>query len=482
MKTKLNLTLLTALFASFALVSCDQDPNELLEGEWPFNEENPSGEYTITFDSESRSQGYVRAFMKIDGEEFGVNRANAGDEIWLRASSYNGFEFLEWIATNVTLSDTETNEVKFTMPASDVLFEAVFDDLSKPKPTPYELEHTTIPAHKALAENVKLRAWKAAQTRQVFGWFDAWSGRKDEGQNSMRGLPKEMSIIANWGGPKWDMPDWQAADMKYVQEVWGAKVVVTLFAEKTGDDVDADPLYSTISSSATDDAVIRPPIAAYAKALYTKCIENNYDGFDWDFEPGYGGNATSCPLWYNKAQAETFIDELSYWFGQEAMTRTNRTANGINRGAAPTKRLLLIVDGAVHESAFKFNYTYNVDYYIQQAYGVNSVSGAQGRVAGIITQLQDHINNSALPNFTLEEAVSRCILAENWENASYAASGGGVFVFAEYKHQSHNTGGFGTYRTGLGYKATTEPYKGSVYYAHLRKAIDLQYGEGPREL
>lgn len=482
MKTKFNLTLLTALLAGFAFVSCDVDPKELFEGEWPFTEETSSDKYTITFDSEARSQGYVRAFVKVEGEEIGVNRAKAGDEVWLRASAYQGFEFLEWIATNVTLENNESYEIKFTMPASNVSFEAVFDDLSKPKATPYELIHTVIPADKAKTENVNLRAWKAAQTRQVFGWFDAWSGRKDEGQNSMRGLPREVSIIANWGGPKWDMPDWLKADMKYVQEVYGTKVVVTLFSQKAGVGVEDNAAYN-ITATETDEAVIRPAMAEYAKALYQKCYDNGYDGYDWDFEPGYdGGSISSAPLYYNATQTKIFMDEMSYWFGELAMTRTDRMANGINRGAKPAKRMLFIVDGAVHESRFNTDYTYNVDYYIQQAYGATTESAVKGRLAGIITQVQKYIDDASIPDFTKEEAVSRCIMAENWENASYAANGGGVFVMATYKHDGFDTGGFGAYRIGLGYISSEAEYKGSIHYANLRKAIDMQYGEGERKL
>lgn len=480
MKTKFNL-FLTALLAGFVLASCDVDPKEFLEGEWPYDENGgtASGQYTITIISE-RDQGYVRAFTKMGDVEYGINRADAGVEVWIRASAYTGYEFLEWTADNVTFSDTEKEffETKFIMPASDVTIEAIFDDLNAEKITPYEFETVTIPAHTNLQENIDLRAWKAAQTRQTFAWFDSWSGRKDEGQNSMRGLPKEMTILSNWGS-KWDLTEWQIADMKYVQKVLGTKVVVTLFSPKAGADVDPDPIYD-IAYNETDESVIRPALAKYAKAIYDKCMAVGYDGYDWDFEPGYGESTMTAPLWYNTVQTEIFIDELSYWFGAEALTRTNRTANGIDRGPVPEKRMLFLVDGAVHERYFKVNYTYNVDYYIQQAYGAMSDTAVGNRLAGILTQLQDHINNAALPYFTREEAISRCIMAENWE--AYSTTGGGIFVMAQYKHDGYDTGGFGAYRVGLNYRNSDQEYKGSKYYAHLRKAIDLQYGEGERKL
>ena len=495
MKTKINLLLLTALFAGFALASCDtkQLPDEIV-GEFPsIGGDDPRTYYAIELTSssfnnpESSGEGYVRAYIKdSEGNATNVNRAAKGDVVWVRASAFAGFEFMEWVATNVTLTDNESDEISFTMPESDVALDATFDDLSKPRPTPYALINDSITAQKDLDKNVKLRAWKARQVSQVFVWFDAWSGRKGTGANSMRGLPDEGSIIANWGQPKFNLLDWQKADMKYVQEVKGAKVVVTLFSASVGENVDADPIWSTIGTS-TDESVIRPVISKYAKALYAKVIADGYDGFDWDFEPDVSGRSTAdAALWRVPQQAGIFLEELSYWFGTDAKNKADRNANGIDRGAAPTKDLLLLVDGEVHDSSFRAGVnntiaTTYVNYYVQQAYGVIGIPACQARINGIITQLQGHIDNPALPEFTKAEALSRCILTENFENGTWAATGNGIFDMATVKIDNLPTGGFGAYRVGLSYKSTKEVYKGSAFYTHLRKAIDMQYGEGPRE-
>ena len=495
MKTKINLLLLTALFAGFALVSCDPKklPDDIVGEFPPIGGEDPRTYYSIELTTSafnnpaSTGEGYVRAYIKdSEGNATNVNRAAKGDVVWIRASAYAGFEFMEWVATNVTLSEKESDEVSFTMPESNVAFEATFDDLSVPPLTPFALINDSIPAQKNLDKNVKLRAWKARQVSQVFVWFDAWSGRKGAGANSMRGLPNEVSIIANWGQPKWELLDWQKADMKYVQEVKGAKVVVTLFSAKVGEDVEPDAAWSSIGTS-SDEAVIRPVIAKYAKVLYDKVMAEGYDGFDWDFEPDVSARSTEqAPLWRVPQQAGIFLEELSYWFGNDAKKKADRNANGINRGAAPTKDLLLLVDGEVHDSSFRAGVnntiaTTYVDYYVQQAYGVIGISACQARINGILTQLQGHIDNAALPEFTKAEAISRCILTENFENGTYASTGNGIFDMATVKIDNLPTGGFGAYRVGLSYKSTTEVYKGSAFYTHLRKAIDMQYGEGPRE-
>jgi hypothetical protein len=495
MKTKISLLLLSALFASFAFVSCKEKIDEVLrfEGEWPGFP--PTGRFAISitgsaFNNDSAiAPGYVKAFVKIDGEEVGINSATPGDEVWLRANPYTGFEFLEWITfSDVTLSDTEASETSFIMPAFNVSFEGSFDDLSHPLPTPYELEKVIIPAHKALPENVALRAWKARQVRQVWGWYDSWGGKKMEGPNSMRGLPKEVSLIANWGGPKTNMSDWQKADQKYVQEVYGTKFLVTFFSAHVGDDIDGwDKAKTQTVGSSTDDATIRPIIAEYARAIYDMCLSEGYDGYDWDYEPSVSGQGSGAPLWYLKEQAATFLEELAYYFGTDAKNPSrDRNANGLGklRGEMPKKDLLLVVDGEVHNSYFSrltemSLATAYVNYYVQQAYG-NVDPG--GRVGGIIGAVQKHIDNKTeLPEFTLQEAASRCIVAEDWEG-SQGKGGGNVFKSAVYMHQGFDIGGFGAYRIGLGYTTTDVPYKGSLEYINLRKAIDLQYGEGPREL
>ncbi len=506
MKTKINLLLLAALFAGFALVSCkDQLPDEIV-GEFP--PITGTGEYfsieltTVSNNPDSEEEGYVRAYIvDSEGNETLVNRAAAGDVVWIRASAYKGFKFLEWSADYAEISEPESDQIRFTMPGRDVSIEATFDDLSVPPLTPYALIHDSIPLYGPMEHNVKLRAWKAAQKKQVFVWFDGWSGRKGVGQNSMRGLPGEVGLISNWGQPKFGLSDWQKADVEYVQKVKGSKVVVTLFSAKVGEDVGVRSEWESIGTS-SDEAVIRPVIARYARDIFDRCMADGYDGFDWDFEPDFSGRSVEqAPLWRVPAQAGIFLEELSYYFGTKASSYTNTERNSGNLGsirgtqsayqsalsAAGKTRLLLLVDGEVNDSSFSTGVnntiaTAYVDYYVQQSYGVTGISGCQARIGGIVSQLQAHINNSELPEFTKEEAVGRCILTENFENATFAETGNGIFDMATVTYDNLTTGGFGAYRVGLSYKATPGEYKGSRYYINLRKAIDMQYGEGPREL
>jgi len=282
------------------------------------------------------------------------------------------------------------------------------------------------------------------------------------------------------------MSDWQKADQIYVQEVYGTKFVFTLFSAKVGEGIDNWSSIAGVSNIDTSsvESTIRPVIAIYARELYRLALKEGYDGYDWDFEPTAGGQSVlQAPLWKVPKQAGIFLEELAYYFGTDAMNPArDRTANGITRDPMPTKRLLLCVDGEVHNGNFKSGVnntvaTTYVDYYVQQAYNTTSVSGARQRVDGIVTQQQDHINAGRI---TKEEVLRRSILTENWE--AYAGTGAGIFIMAGYKHDGLDIGGFGAYRIGLNFNASDVPYKDSYEYAHLRKAIDIQYGEGPREL
>jgi hypothetical protein len=323
-----------------------------------------------------------------------------------------------------------------------------------------------------------LREWKNTPgLPQTFVWFDDWTGISPMGANSLRGLPDSLTIASNWGQPKWGLTETAIADMKYVQEVKGTKVVVTLFSENVGDDVAPNPIYNVGNSS--DPAVIGPAIRAYAEALYDLVIENGYDGFDWDYEPNGGGNA-SAYLWRNKAQRTLFVEELSYWFGRGA-TEPGRNRDG-RKEVKPG--LLFLIDGeiGIRGRMDKEWLSYYVDYFVLQAYGATaSTTGSnslQSRVGGVITDMSDWVANGTI---TKEEIVRRIILTENFE--SYATTGGGVLDQSKYIYKPESgadvgvdqqVGGFGIYRVGFDYNQG-KVYNNSPEYYFLRQGITNIY-------
>lgn len=319
-----------------------------------------------------------------------------------------------------------------------------------------------------------LREWKKTPgLPQVFVWFDNWNGVSPTGENSLRGLPDSVTIASNWGGhPKFDLSPERRADMKYVQEVKGTKVVVTLFSSRVGQDMPDDPIYDIGGSS--DEATVRPAIRKYAEAIYDAVIEAGYDGFDWDYEP-YGGGTVeegySNYLWTNRVQRRIFVEELSYWFGPGSQ-RTDRD------GRKPAKEgLLLLIDGEVgiRGRMDKDWDSHYFDYYVLQAYGSTTDYNRTSRVAGVIDDMSEHIANNRI---TAEEVVRRTILTENFE--SYANSGGGFLGMATFIYEpqgiNQQIGGCGLYRSGFDYMPKGEgDYDGSPEYYFLRKGITNLY-------
>lgn len=315
-----------------------------------------------------------------------------------------------------------------------------------------------------------LREWKNTPgLPQVFVWFDNWTGVSPTGENSLRGLPDSVTIASNWGGhPKFELSPERKADMEYVQKVKGTKVVVTLFSARVGDDMPEDPIYDIGNSS--DEAVVRPAIRKYAEAIYDAVIETGYDGFDWDYEPFYGGEPTAY-LWRNDVQSRIFVEELGYWFGSGSQ-RTDRD------GRKPAKPgLLFLIDGEVGigKRMGKNWESQYVDYYVLQAYGSTTDVNRTSRVRGVIEDMSEHI---AAGRITPEEVVYKTILTENFE--SYANSGGGFLGMSQFIYDpegiNQQIGGCGLYRSGFDYTSKGQgDYDGSPEYYFLRKGITNLY-------
>ncbi|WP_233376857.1 glycoside hydrolase family 18 [Maribellus sp. CM-23] len=311
-----------------------------------------------------------------------------------------------------------------------------------------------------------LREWKSTPgLPQVFVWFDNWNGISPTGENSLRGLPDSVTIASNWGGhPKFDLSPERKADMEYVQQVKGTKVVVTLFSAKVGDDMPEDEIYNIGNSS--DEAVVRPAIRKYAEAIYDAVVAAGYDGFDWDYEPYYGGMFDAY-LWLNDVQSRIFIEELGYWFGPGSQ----RTERDGRKPAIPG--LLFLVDGEVGVGkgmGLDWESQY-IDYFVLQAYGSTSDANRTYRVSGVLRDMAKHIESGAI---TEKEVVRRTILTENFE--SYANSGGGFLGMSEFifkpEELNQQIGGCGLYRSGFDYAPKGKgDYNGSPEYYFLRKGI-----------
>ena len=152
-----------------------------------------------------------------------------------------------------------------------------------------------------------LREWKQTPgLPQVFVWFDSWTASSPSSGGSLTGLPDSVTIASNWGAhaattDKFMLSEAQKADMEYVQRVKGTKVVFTMFSRFPGEcfppethphwyneDLTSYKYLDSDFGTSTNEEEVRPVIRRYAEDLYKSCIEAGYDGYDWDYEPGFG--------------------------------------------------------------------------------------------------------------------------------------------------------------------------------------------------
>lgn len=351
---------------------------------------------------------------------------------------------------------------------------------------------------KSEEELAALREWKQTPgLPQVFVWFDNWTGTSPTGANSLTGLPDSVTIASNWASSgadttKFNLTPAQKADMEYVRKVKGTKVVFTMFSRFLGEGMPYSkyPHYYNENKkydhlrimnyyNGYDPEEARKWLRRYAEDLYHACIESGYDGYDWDYEPGYGMTGTEgAPLW-DRAYTDLscmFVEEMSYWFGRKAMDPDR------DRGdrPMPERRLLFLIDGSIGcGNKMIDSWPLDVfDYYILQAYGSYDITGR------VMNAYDDIAENYAANGAEIEdpaEIVSRIISTENFE--SYASTGGYFLNMSKYvyngllggKPVNQQIGGCGLYRVGFDYDHGDVEYNGYPEYYYLRQGITNLY-------
>lgn len=340
-----------------------------------------------------------------------------------------------------------------------------------------------------------LREWKQTPgLPQVFVWFDNWTGGSPVGASSLRGLPDSVTIASNWGSSgadttKFDLTPEKKADMEYVQKVKGTKVVFTMFSRYIGEGLPYSkyPYYynenkqydhkNIIRYAGYDKEEARKWIRRYAEDLYHACIGSGYDGYDWDYEPGFGmGSGDDAPFWSYEELSTMFVEEMSYWFGRKAMDPDR------DRGdrPMPERRLLFLIDGSIGQGGYMFDsWPADVfDYYVLQAYGTKAEISLTNRVTTALRDAASWIEDGGMDP---DDMVSRIILTENFE--SFASTGGGFLMMSEYVYNgifngtviTRQTGGCGIYRVGFDYEQGKGDYNGSPEYYYLRQGITKLY-------
>lgn len=161
----------------------------------------------------------------------------------------------------------------------------------------------------------ELRAWKQTPHVRGFGWFGGWTAKGTDPQKYLRMLPDSVDIVSLWG-THGNLTEAQKTDLKLFREVKGGKVLLCWIVQNLGDQLTPQ------GKNATDYWVTEKGggnflegVKAYANAICDTIEKYDLDGFDLDYEPGYGhsGNMATTTAWISETgnvNMYTFIKTL----------------------------------------------------------------------------------------------------------------------------------------------------------------------------
>lgn len=202
----------------------------------------------------------------------------------------------------------------------------------------------------------KIREYRKTPHVMGFGWFGNWTGRGDNAQNYLKMLPDSVDMVSLWG-TQGNLSVEQKADLKFFQEVKGGKVMLCWIVQDLGDQLTPlgkNPRDYWVNERGMGNFI--EGVKAYANAICDTIDKYNLDGFDIDYEPGYGhsgslaNNLSISPTGNNNMHV--FIETLS-------------------KRLKPAGKLL-VMDGQPERLSTETSKL--IDYYIYQAYWERSTS------------------------------------------------------------------------------------------------------------
>lgn len=296
----------------------------------------------------------------------------------------------------------------------------------------------------------KLREYRQAPHVKGFGWFGNWTGRGSNAQNYLKMLPDSVDFVSLWG-TRGNLSEEQKKDLKFFQEIKGGKALLCWIVQDLGDQMTPpgqDPKNYWIVEKGGGNFV--EGVKAYANAICDTIEKYNLDGFDIDYEPGYGHSGSM-------ANGET-ISESS---GNTNMFVFIKTLSDRLRPAGR----MLVMDGQPEKlstEASKY-----IDHYIYQAYWERSTA-----------QVLRKINQPHLENWERKTIIT-VEFEQGWQTGgvdNYTSVRPEINVYPEGRQifdyatldlpDGRRIGGIGTYHMEYDY-ANTPPYK------WLREALHL---------
>jgi hypothetical protein len=280
-----------------------------------------------------------------------------------------------------------------------------------------------------------LRAYKKSHHQIYFGWFGGTGvpGSADF-PGVLDGIPDSVDIVSLWGGVP-PLGTYNHQLLQKTRELKGTRFVNCMF----GSGVEG-LMKKNDSALFVND--VMAAIDKVAKAISDTINKYQIDGFDLDYEPGFGdrsifgdsgGSAT------NDVHTQRLFKALSQYLGPKSGTGK-----------------LLIIDGQGDVGIGEY-----IDYFMQQAYGASTGSNLQNRL--------QTFGGGRIP-------AEKFVPCENFED--YWRTGGvnftdplrgtipSLFGFAHWQPTGTRKGGIGTYHTEYEYPLTPD-------YYYTRRAIQI---------
>ena len=301
-----------------------------------------------------------------------------------------------------------------------------------------------------------------------FGWFGNWTAKGTDPNAYLKGLPDSVDFVSLWG-TRGSLTQEQKEDLEYFQKIKGGKALLCWIVQDVGDQL--TPPGKSQSDYWLKEKGEGDPIKAceaYADAIADTIQKYNLDGFDIDYEPGYGHSSrnhlmpiSQPSLWIADASSAggTQVNQYMHAFIKKLRSRLDAMGKG----------KLLVMDGEPYLLSTETSKM--IDYYIYQAYWESSSSAVRNKV-----------KNEDLDNY-IRKTIITVEFEQNWRTGGVTYYTSDKYPELDYKHGAQiydyatldidgiRIAGVGTYH--MEYDKQDMPYK------WLRSALNRANKEVP---
>ena len=301
-----------------------------------------------------------------------------------------------------------------------------------------------------------------------FGWFGNWTAKGTDPNAYLKGLPDSVDFVSLWG-TRGSLTQEQKEDLEYFQKIKGGKALLCWIVQDVGDQL--TPPGKSQSDYWLKEKGGGDPIKAceaYADAIADTIQKYNLDGFDIDYEPGYGHSSRNYKM--PISQSGAWIADPASADGDQVNQYMNAFIKKLrSRLDAMGKGKLLVMDGEPYHLSTETSKM--IDYYIYQAYWESSSSQVRSKVN--YKHLDNYIRKTII---TVEfEQKWRTGGVTNYESDAYPElndkNGVQIYDYATLDIDGIRIAGIGTYH--MEYDKQDVPYK------WLRSALDRANKEVP---